>query len=187
MSRVEERIREEHMKSQVINLNTCKSQHIANFFIDKSEEDKIGITQLKLIKLVYIAYGWHLATIDKKLFNEPIKTWKNGPVIESLYHEFKHFKQDIINSKSIIFDLDTGDYCIPHVQDKEILDTLDTVWMGYRNFTAESIVYREHKEDTAWYKYYKKDENIIIPDKDIKDDFQRRISSYLEVQKAKYG
>lgn len=45
---------------------------------------------LKLIKLVYLAYGWSIA-LDYRLFDEPIVAWKHGPVIRSLYHEFKHF------------------------------------------------------------------------------------------------
>ncbi|WP_413154860.1 hypothetical protein [Bartonella sp. cb54] len=36
-------------------------QQVANFFLDKGREENIPITQMKLIKIVYFAYGWVLA------------------------------------------------------------------------------------------------------------------------------
>lgn len=43
-------------------------QHVANFFLDRAEEEGFPLTQLKLMKLVYIAYGWHLAITGEALF-----------------------------------------------------------------------------------------------------------------------
>lgn len=33
---------------------------IANFFVKKAQEEQIPLTLMKIIKLVYIAHGWHL-------------------------------------------------------------------------------------------------------------------------------
>ena len=35
--------------------------HIANFMLDRAEEDARGLSPMKLLKLVYIGYGWSLA------------------------------------------------------------------------------------------------------------------------------
>lgn len=41
---------------------------VANYFIDKAEEDLIfDLTPLKLMKLVYISHGWCLAIYDVPL------------------------------------------------------------------------------------------------------------------------
>ena len=32
--------------------------HIANFFIGKAKEESEPLTQMKLMKLVYIGFGW---------------------------------------------------------------------------------------------------------------------------------
>lgn len=109
--------------------NANTPQHVANFFLDKAEEEGIRITQLKLMKLIYLAYGWYKAITHKKLFEEPIQAWRHGPVIESIYHEFKHFKKNVIDINSIIFDLETGNTIIPRIDDFETRRILDDVVM----------------------------------------------------------
>ncbi|QLH42366.1 MAG: DUF4065 domain-containing protein [Coxiellaceae bacterium] len=58
---------------------------------------------MKLAKLIYVAHGWSLALNDVPLIDEAVQAWKFGPVIESVYHEFKHFGNDVINSLAIDF------------------------------------------------------------------------------------
>ena len=158
-------------------------QHIANFFLDKAGQEGIEITQLKLMKLIYLAYGWYIAITHKRLFEEHIQAWRHGPVIESIYHEFKHFKRNPIDAFSITFDLDTGKTVIPRVTDEETIKLLEKVWIGYKDFTAESLVNREHQEGTAWYEFYKVDENKTIDDQYIKSDFYQRIKKYIDAQR----
>ena len=66
-------------------MNSAKA--IANYFLDKS----IDLTPMKIIKLVYIAHGWHLAITDKPLIEDYVQAWEFGPVIPDLYHEFKKY------------------------------------------------------------------------------------------------
>ena len=75
--------------------------HVANFFFERGERDGIPITPLKLNKLVYIAYGWVAGAIGQRLFDEEIEAWQHGPVIRSLYDEFKHFKNRPITERSV--------------------------------------------------------------------------------------
>ena len=64
---------------------------IANNILWLAREEGISVTVMKLLKLVYIVYGWTLASLDHKLFNEPIQAWKHGPVIPSIYYQFDNF------------------------------------------------------------------------------------------------
>ena len=64
---------------------------IANSFIVASHETagKELCSVTKLLKLVYIAHGWHLAVTERKpLFDETIMAWKYGPVVPSVYYAF---------------------------------------------------------------------------------------------------
>jgi uncharacterized phage-associated protein len=40
--------------------------------------------------MLYYAQGWHLAFFDFPLFEDNIYAWKYGPVIHSVYHNYKH-------------------------------------------------------------------------------------------------
>jgi uncharacterized phage-associated protein len=59
---------------------------VANWFLEREPID-----QMKLHKLVYFAHGWNLGLFDQALIDEEIEAWDYGPVVPSLYHEFKEF------------------------------------------------------------------------------------------------
>ena len=66
--------------------------HVANFFLDCAKEERKDLTMLELQKIVYFAYGWTLAVLERELFDtktHPIRRYRYGPVLESLYQEFK--------------------------------------------------------------------------------------------------
>lgn len=49
------------------------------------------ISNLKLQKLLYYAQGAFLAVKGSPLFDDPIEAWTHGPVVPTVYHEFKHY------------------------------------------------------------------------------------------------
>jgi len=165
--------------------------HVANFLLDKSEEENIPLSQLKLIKLVYVMYGWVLATLDRRLFDEPIQAWRFGPVIPSLYHEFKHFKAGPIKGRSIQLDVHEGinvldmniiEPRIPH--DDKALVILEKAWDVYKHFPAMALVEKTHANGTPWSKHYQAGvHNIVIPDTEIKEHFLGKIEEYISAGK----
>lgn len=164
-------------------MKTYKPSHIANYFIKRAESKGLDITILKLLKLVYIGYGWVLALTDRKLFEEDIQAWQHGPVIPSLYNEFKHFGKTPINSYATDFDLETYEFCAPEIDndDKDILLILGRVWDIYHKFTASALRNKTHESDTPWSKTF--DEaitNKVIDSELIKNHFQKKIKEYLD-------
>lgn len=53
--------------------------------------DKGGelMTNMKLQKMLYYQQGFHLAYFGTPLFNEDIEAWMYGPVVPSIYEEYK--------------------------------------------------------------------------------------------------
>lgn len=54
---------------------------VARYFLYRAYDDGEWVTPLKMQKLVYFAYVWTLLMTGKKLFNEEIQAWPNGPVV----------------------------------------------------------------------------------------------------------
>lgn len=73
------------------------AKNVSDFFLCLSDPD-VGeiISNLKIQKLVYYAQGFHLAMHDSKLFDENILAWEHGPVVESLYFEYKKYGNQAI-------------------------------------------------------------------------------------------
>src|SRR5689334_19242684 len=66
------------------------------------------MSAMKLQKLCYFSYGYHLAWEDRQLFPERFEAWANGPVAPSLYAQhrgrFNLSAGDIVGDPSALDD-----------------------------------------------------------------------------------
>jgi uncharacterized phage-associated protein len=156
--------------------------HIANFFLWKAGEENIGdITPMKLIKLVYIAYAWYLAIFDKKLFGEQVQAWRHGPVIPSIYHEFKTFGYMPISKYAIEYSLEEGEKSYPIVRgdDDKTIKLLEAVWAVYKNKSGIELSKITHEEHSPWHQaYYECGENALMDNDLIKKRAEEAIQKY---------
>lgn len=148
---------------------------VANYFIKKSMADGIPLTPMKLLKLVYIAHGWHLGIKGEPLINESVQAWKYGPVIKSIYDEFKKFGNSPISETAYELS-DKGQVIIPMVSpDKEPF--LDKIWDVYKNFDGLQLSSLTHKTGTPWDQIWNQDSNkrkfgVIIPNNLIEEHYK---------------
>jgi uncharacterized phage-associated protein len=157
--------------------------HIANFFLKKAGSEDLTISPMKLIKLAYIGYGWTKAILNEDLFEEGIEAWKHGPVIPSLYHEFKEFRDKPITCLSMqVDDFDFTKVVKPEIdkERKNLLFVLDYVWDVYKGFTGWSLRDLTHKPGTPWEQTYKEGEMYLVIDRNIiKEHFEKKIAEYV--------
>lgn len=75
----------------------ASAQLVAEYFLALQDEDAGDtISNLKLQKLLYYAQGFHLAVFGVCLFEDEIEKWTHGPVVPTIYHEYKsHGQNDI--------------------------------------------------------------------------------------------
>lgn len=117
---------------------------IANWFLARNKEEESEgadmISNLKLQKLLYYAQGCTLAITDEPLFNDDIYAWKHGPVVESVYHNYKSF-----GSNGIEFNepFDFKSICT------KISDILESVYQTFGQFSAWKLRNMTH-EETPW-------------------------------------
>ena len=69
---------------------------------------KVECTQLKLQKLVYLCFADYLCETDKKLFTDKIYAFKYGPVVDSIYKEYKKYGYKEIESEEIKMEMDSS-------------------------------------------------------------------------------
>jgi uncharacterized phage-associated protein len=162
-------------------------QHIANYFLDRAAQERRSLGHMKVQKLVYIAYGWYLALTGKRLFNEPIQAWQHGPVIRSLYDEFKHFSNEGITSRATEIDLDTWEERTPRIDpsDKTAEMILGKVWAAYNRFSGWQLREKTHEPQTPWSLTY--DPAVRqkhIPDELIRPHFSDIIGRILDTAES---
>ena len=170
---------------------------IANYFIDKANENREGrhpFTLLRLVKYVYIAYGFGMAILDKKIIDErfdKVEAWKYGPVIPSVYHSFKHNGKDPITTKSIVLVQEeedgTPDFITPEIDrnNTALVKLLDFVWDRYEDYSISELIDILHDDGTPWKYCYKEGENVSIPDEMTKIYYDSIVENAIQSWKKK--
>lgn len=122
---------------------------IANYFIQKSFDTGEGdVTTMKAIKLVYISHGWHLGIFGTPLINEAVQAWKYGPVVESVYKEFRGYGSDTITKLSDTIN-EQGLTVNPKVKE-ETIPFLNKIWDVYKNYNGLQLSTLTHQSGTPW-------------------------------------
>jgi len=157
--------------------------HIANFFLWNADKEGIkDMTPMKLIKLVYISYAWSLAIYQNKLFNERIEAWRYGPVIPSIYHEFKRWGDSPIKQFSVNSELQTGGISYPVIRkdDFETYRIVETVWKIYKNKSGIDLSSITHEKGSPWNFAYDQGENNPMNDDKIEARAREAILKYKD-------
>lgn len=116
---------------------------VAKFFLIRSIEDGDLISPLKMQKLVYYAYVWTLVKNRKKLFDEGIEAWSNGPVVPSLYEDLKKYGSSPIEENYID---EKKDKDLFNKFPDDVKNTLDEVYEKYAVKSAFELVVLTHTE-----------------------------------------
>ncbi len=157
---------------------------VANEFIDLAEINPgvDNLTNLKLVKLMYISQGLSLAFFDKPLFDEGIEAWMYGPVVPSIYYEFKRFGRGKIEDKSVEFDFEDlifGDGKIetPSLTDENAKKVVELTWKWYKDIPAGKLIELTHSKGTPWSLTYNTGQNRIIDNKLIKEYYKKFLTN----------
>jgi len=115
-----------------------KAKHVANYLLGLSDPDVGDImSHLKLQKLVYYCQGFHLALYDKAFFADRIYAWEHGPVIKSLWHEYKDYGPEAIPKPNITY---------KSFFDKKQQELMGEVYEVFGQFSAWKLRNLSHSE-----------------------------------------
>ena len=124
---------------------------VADWFLHKK-----SFTHKQLQKLCYYAQAWHLALLNKPLFEEDFQSWIHGPVCPPLYAAYSSYGwQKIERQKGSA-----------PIFPKDSLEILNAVYRTYSKFDGGQLESLTHSE-TPWqeargdFKPYEPCENII--------------------------
>jgi uncharacterized phage-associated protein len=141
-----------------------KATDVARQIISAAHTCGDEITPLKLQKILYYTQGAYLALKGRPAFDEEILAWRLGPVVYSVYSEFKECKDKPIPPQSKVA-LDDGDDIF-----------ISEVYKKYRGFTAGQLVDKTH-EESPW----KDAESDLIDIRSMKDYFSNVVYNEYEL------
>ena len=126
---------------------------VANKLLELAEQENIPVTPMKLQKLLYYTYGWHLGLFNTEIFPDAIEAWDWGPVVHEIFDEFRDFGNEPITRRAqdIIFDDENLKVGQPILTSTDIIQTVDRVWDVYKAFTAIQLSNMTHATGTPWH------------------------------------
>ncbi len=152
---------------------------IANYFIMKSLDEGVNLTSMKILKLVYIAHGWHLGLNGTALITEGVEAWKYGPVVRKVYTELRDYGNNSVKELTTIY---KGFKRItPTVEDADVEKFLDKVWDFYKKYSALQLSSLTHQPNTPWDIVWNKEGhnsgNAPIPNNYIEEHYKDKIKA----------
>jgi uncharacterized phage-associated protein len=125
-----------------------------------------SITNLELQKMLYLGQMLHLGEHGERLVNGDFEAWDYGPVQPDVYREARAYGSSPIRflAGSVIASDEAREATLA-----QIIDQLSKM-------TAGQLVSITHWKDGAWAKNYRPNvKGIVIPDRDIIEEYQKRV------------
>lgn len=121
-------------------------------------QEREGVTNLKLQKVLYFAQAYYLAKLGRALFSDKIEAWEYGPVVPAVYRKYRKYV-----SNPIILDLD---------KDKSTLSEEDKqnarkIWKTFGGYSARRLVHITHAH-VPW-KEARHTASKVITEKSLKE------------------
>ena len=108
-----------------------RASDVAKWFINEIHPEP-----LKLQKLLYLAQGYSYAFYDGPLFMDDMEAWVHGPVVASVYHEYRDFSYNPILTTYKVISFD-----------EKALEVLNYVKNTYAKYDSKYLEEMTHNQE----------------------------------------
>ena len=141
-----------------------KCLDVANTVLSKAFSENKDMTPMKLQKIIYFIYKKYLKDTGEPLFSERFEAWRYGPVLTSVYEEFKSYGSNHI--KEYYISNDGHAWAVNTDSNEDFANAFDFVWDRYAEFDGIYLSSLTHEKETAWF-HAIADESVFLEDKHI--------------------
>lgn len=155
------------------------AREVSNYVLKLAEDSGRELTQMSLLKIIFYAHGWYLASKDKPLFKQPVEAWEYGPVVKVVRDAFKDFGKKPIKRFAERLDLETGElvsvgFNLSPDDEKFVSD----VFTVYADRSALELSDMTHEKGSPWDKVWNTKTavgrlGLRIKNEEIKDYFSQ--------------
>lgn len=142
------------------------SRTIAALILQEAEKQGKEVDHLKLQKLLYFAHGIHLAVAGEPLLDEPIEAWRYGPVVRSVYAEYRSHGASQISPPDRSIDLHGPNAATAHRVIKLVVNT-------YGDRSGVELSKLSHASGSPWQTVYTRSSGLLTGPERIEDGLIR--------------
>ena len=150
---------------------------VARLVVNISNDNGYSISNLKLQKILYFIQRAFLVVFDIPCFTDDIEAWEYGPVVTSVYQEFKVYGSNciprittyrFINFEKLSVETKNFDDGIFADKDKILVKNIIEI---YKDISPVAMIKLTHNQ-SPWIEAFKSGTNMIISNIAIKKSYQ---------------
>lgn len=155
------------------------ARSVANYLLDRADDRGIPLTNLALNKILYFCHAWHLAKFGQPLLATRFEAWDHGPVVPSVYHQFKGNKERPINNRAMRIDLENGKDVVASTRIQvELAEFLESMLGFYGPRPGSVLRNMSHEPGAPWDVVRESGgAGMFIPDSLIAEYFSERLKA----------
>ena len=136
--------------------------NVANNILGRAFDERNKISPMKLQKMIYFTYKRFFQKTGVPLFAERFEVWRYGPVLPTVYNEFKKYRDKPI--KSLCYDRDGKAWSVDEGSSTEVHEAFEFVWTTYKKGNGIELSTLTHQPNTAWFRAYKRSDKFLDDD-----------------------
>jgi len=121
---------------------------VCNNILRRAFEEEIPVSPMKLQKLLYFTSCEYVKSTGNELLSEDFGVWQYGPVLPSIYDEFKSFKSNSITKYAT--DASGVAYAINENDAPNLKIAIDRVWAAFKSFDGMTLSKITHMDGSGW-------------------------------------
>lgn len=132
---------------------------LSNNILVRAKKENIPVTPMKLQKLLYYVCVKYVKETGYSPISEHFEVWQYGPVVSTVYAEFKPFGAKNITKpyKNV-----KGEVKIINEDIAPILKfCIDYVWSKLKNYSGIELSERTHQRGSGWYAAFQAGKSAI--------------------------
>lgn len=169
-----------HIARDGLKHSPVDSKALSNLFLDWAESDGLALSPMKLQKLLYFCHAEFLTETGTPLIKQGFEAWDYGPVIPSIYREFKKFSDQRITGRANSFDPVQATNNIATCKISiECECYIRTIFNKYKFFSAASLSHLSHMPRGPWRHARSMFANGLNADRKITDDMIGQLHHHI--------
>jgi uncharacterized phage-associated protein len=134
------------------------------------------LTNMQLQKLVFLAHGVSLASLECPLTFHNIHAWQWGPVLPQLYKRFSKYGSNCVESPAECEEV------VPENAEENEVITL--VWKKFGHLTGPQLSSLTHQTGSPWDITWNSDQYGVIPNELIQNYYREQFHVGRETESA---
>ena len=145
----------------------ASSTVLCNNILFRGNRDSVKITPMKLQKLMYFVCRDYVKLYGSSPISEQFEVWQYGPVLPSVYSEFKAFRSNPITKYAT--DANGNAFMVSENDNPALAGVIDTIWRKYQSKTGIELSQITHQPESGWYRAFS-ERRSWITEGDMKND-----------------